>query len=220
MIQCDKCEREFDVPKNFAETKIPCPFCGDINRVPERTGHSTAAAKSPTQASGGAVRSAPVKSKPKDDAERTICTVRPAMFRAHPWKYTALVLLILGGITLVVLSLASVVAWPWLIWPGLLIGVVGLVWFGAWWMVVHYWTKLIVSNKRTTRHEGIIKRHTTEVLHDHVRSVDIQQTLMERILGVGTVGIDSAGQDSVEIVMKDIPKPYEIKKVIDTYRKM
>ena len=102
----------------------------------------------------------------------------------------------------------------------LLIGIVGLIWWIGWWLATHWWIKLTVSNKRTIRQEGIIQRHTTEVLHDHVRSVDIQQTLLQRILNVGTVGIDSAGQDDVEIIIGDIPDPYEVKKIIDTYRKM
>lgn len=213
LIQCDNCERQFDVPDDTTAAKAPCPYCGDINRVP-----MTAAAPAGARSAQAAAPAATVATG--SEPEKTICIVRPAMFRAHPWKYSGLVLLILGGIALLVMSLMTVVALPWLIWPGLLMTIVGLIWFGSWWLSVHLWTKLIVSNKRTTRHEGIVKRHTTEVLHDHVRSVDIQQSLMERIFGVGTVGIDSAGQDDVEIIMKDIPKPYEVKKVIDTYRKM
>jgi uncharacterized membrane protein YdbT with pleckstrin-like domain len=53
-----------------------------------------------------------------------------------------------------------------------------------------------------------------------VRSVDIDQNFVQRIFRVGYIGIDSAGQDGIEIEIRDIPGPYEIKRLIDQYRKM
>ena len=34
-IECDNCERTFPVEDRLAGGKVPCPMCGDINRVPE-----------------------------------------------------------------------------------------------------------------------------------------------------------------------------------------
>ena len=58
------------------------------------------------------------------------------------------------------------------------------------------------------------------MLHDHVRSVDITQTFADRMLNVGYIGIDSAGQDGIEIEINDIPRPYDVKAIIDRYRRM
>jgi hypothetical protein len=58
------------------------------------------------------------------------------------------------------------------------------------------------------------------VLHNHVRSVDIQQNFLQRILNVGSVGVDSAGQDEIEIIVHDLPTPFKVKEIIDRYRKM
>jgi hypothetical protein len=41
---------------------------------------------------------------------------------------------------------------------------------------------------------------------------------LERILGVGTIGISSAGQDEVEIVMRDVPNPAALRASIDKHR--
>lgn len=210
-IECDSCERMIDVPAEHKGAKITCPFCGDVNRIPQ-----SAEPPASRPDDGLAQHDLP----PKDDGERDVCIVRPAMFRAHPFRFLAITLLFIGGFSLAIWTQTSDRAAAWLVWPGLLIGLAGVAWWFAWWLATHWWIKLTVSNKRTVRHAGIIQRHTTEVLHDHVRSVDIQQSLMQRLLKVGMVGIDSAGQDDVEIVIRDIPDPYEVKKIIDRYRKM
>jgi membrane protein YdbS with pleckstrin-like domain len=201
-IVCDACEKTFEVDDAEAGGKMPCPHCGDINRIPER-GRADAA-ELPTG----------------DGTEQEVCVVRPGMFRAHPFRYLLIVLLIVGGLTLAILAKMEKGVWPWTMWPALVLAAAALVWFAGWWLSTHYWVKLVVSNKRTVRHEGIVRRHTTEVLHNHVRSVDIRQNFLQRILGVGALGIDSAGQDGIEIEVRDIPRPYEIKKVIDQYRRM
>lgn len=156
--------------------------------------------------------------------ERSICTIRPAMFRAHPFRYLLIVLLAIGGIVLAVTAFIKSPDdqsfQPWMLWPGLLITAASAIWWFYWWMASTLWMRLEISDKRTIRHEGIVRRHSTEVLHDHVRSVDINQTFLQRIFNVGYIGIDSAGQDGIEIEVRDIPAPYDVKAVIDRYREM
>lgn len=220
-LQCDNCERPFDVRDEDAGGKVPCPYCGDVNRVPAldepRAVASAGTGAVVVPASG--VRSADVG---QGDApgERELCVVRPGMFRAHPFRYAAIVLLFVAGIAGMIAAVTTDRVGPWAVWPSLALIVGTGAWFAWWYVTTHFWERLVVSNKRTIRHVGIIKRHTTEVLHDHVRSVDIRQTFMERLFNVGTLGIDSAGQDGIEIEARDIPKPYEVKKLIDQFRKM
>jgi hypothetical protein len=59
------------------------------------------------------------------------------------------------------------------------------------------------------------------VLHAHIRNVKIEQSVLQRVLGVGSIAIDSAGGsegDPVEIHMINVAKPYDVKAVIDQYR--
>ncbi|MHC4452580.1 MAG: PH domain-containing protein [Planctomycetota bacterium] len=205
-LECDNCEMLFDVEDRDAGGKVPCPHCGDINRVPE-----AAAAPEPR-----AEEEAPVKG----DRETPIRTVRPSMFRAHPVRGLVVALLILGGLVMALASGLSETVAGWILWPGLLALAVGLVWLLFWWVRTTLWIRVEISNKRTVRYEGIIRRHSTEVLHDHVRSVDIQQNFVQRLFNVGYIGIDSAGQDQIEIEIRDIPGPYQVKEIIDRYRTM
>jgi uncharacterized membrane protein YdbT with pleckstrin-like domain len=142
------------------------------------------------------------------------------MFRAHPFRYLTLVGVLVAGIVLALAAPRSEKVWSWLMWPGVLLAAGAAAWWIKWWIASHLWIRVCISNKRTIRHEGIIRRHSTEVLHDHVRSVDINQNFVQRIFGVGYIGIDSAGQDGIEIEIRDIPGPYEIKAIIDRYRDM
>jgi hypothetical protein len=210
-LQCDACNKTFEVDSREAGGRVECPHCGDVNRVPlERA--DEARRESPASSRGMTDSGAPA-------GEKEIVTVRPAMFRAHPFKYMLIVLVFAGGITLTVMGLMSVVG-SWLAIPGGIVALIALVWWLIWWINTHMWIKAVVTNKRTIRHEGIIRRHTTEVLHDHVRSVNIDQNFIQRLLNVGYVGIDSAGQDEIEIEIRDIPAPYKVKEIIDRYRKM
>lgn len=210
-IICDKCERSFTVEDEKAGGKVECPLCGDVNRVPE-------------SAAGAAGTARPAAPGPGHDSsrgaesEREICIVRPAMFRAHPLRGLLIGLLIVGGVV------GAMVAWrqqmAWLAYLSLVPSVFGAGWLIKWWIGAYLWIRITISNKRTVRHEGIIRRHSTEVLHDHVRSVDIRQNFVQRLFNTGYIGIDSAGQDDIEIEIRDIPGPYRIKKIIDQYRTM
>src|SRR5690606_2878109 len=135
-------------------------------------------------------------------------------------RYTLMVLGFLGGATLSIAAPMSESVPGWLVWPGLLVIAFTLIYFLYWWIITHWWMQLVITNKRSIRTVGLIQRHTAEVLHDHVRSVDINQTFIDRIFKVGRIGIDSAGQDGIEIIIDDIPDPYEVKQLIDKYRKM
>lgn len=78
--------------------------------------------------------------------------------------------------------------------------------------------RLYITNKRSILRTGFFAKSTTEVLHDHVRNVQVDQTFLNRLFNVGTIGISSSGQDGIEIVAHSVPRPMEVKKTIDLYR--
>lgn len=123
--------------------------------------------------------------------EETLLTVHPSMFRDHPLAFALILLASLVGIGI-----------PFLI---------------AWWLRVHH-TTLIVTNKRTTLQQGILAKFTSEVLHAHVRNIQVSQTFGQRLMGVGSLAISSAGQADVEIRIEGVPDPDGIKATIDKYR--
>jgi uncharacterized membrane protein YdbT with pleckstrin-like domain len=147
--------------------------------------------------------------------------VRPAMFRAHPFRGLLLLTLAGGGVALAAWSLpAAAAAQKVPGWLGLVLLAAAALWLLKWYVGERLWLALHISNKRTLRREGIIRRHTSEVLHDHVRDVEIRQTFLQRVFNVGYLGISSSAQGGIEIEVRDIPAPYKVKALIDQYRNL
>ena len=79
-------------------------------------------------------------------------------------------------------------------------------------------TRLIVTNRRTTLQEGILEKRTNEVRHADIRNIRVNQTFGQRLFGVGSLEISSAGQGDVEIAVKGIPQPQQIADLIREHR--
>lgn len=88
----------------------------------------------------------------------------------------------------------------------------------VWWLQCRA-TTLTVTEERTILRKGLLAKATTEVWHRDVRNVQISQGLLQRMLGVGTVGISSAGQAGVEILAVGIPEPVTVRRIIDQYKR-
>lgn len=199
-LECDRCEESLTVDDDKAGQRVECPHCGDVNRVPESAGPES------------------MGLPPEHAPEETIRIVRPTMFRAHPFGFLLLSIVLIGG--LIGAGVLLMQDRAWLAMLSAVPAAVAAVWFIVWWIKTHWWVRLTITNKRTIRQEGIIRRHTSEVLHDHVRNIEIRQNVINRLTHVGYIGISSAGQDDVEIEVKNFPDPYQVKKIIDQYRKM
>jgi uncharacterized membrane protein YdbT with pleckstrin-like domain len=74
--------------------------------------------------------------------------------------------------------------------------------------------RLHITDERTLLVEGIISRYSTEVRHEDVRNLQVEQTALQRILGVGQIEISSSGQSAMEIVVKGVPDPQGIADLI------
>jgi uncharacterized membrane protein YdbT with pleckstrin-like domain len=92
----------------------------------------------------------------------------------------------------------------------------GLVLLLVWW-VQTLGTKLTVTNEQTTLRRGILSKFTNDVFHRNVRNIQVRQTFLQRLFGVGWIGISSAGQDGLEIEVYGIPDPEKVKQIIDDY---
>ena len=80
IIECDNCERTFEAREEDAGSKVACPYCGDINRVPE------SAPSAPSDPARATALREDDDLPPDHGPEQHICHVRPAMFRAHPFR--------------------------------------------------------------------------------------------------------------------------------------
>ena len=116
-----------------------------------------------------------------------IYEAHPAMFRAHPFWFIGCVLLI----------------------PAFGIGILLLLYR----YINTRATALTVTDNELLYERGILSKDRTSVSLKHIRSVHITQGFLNRILGVGTIQVSTAG-DEPEFTMADMPDPGEIKDAI------
>lgn len=82
--------------------------------------------------------------------------------------------------------------------------------FAAWF---HRWiTEIAVTTHRVIYKTGFIRRHTVEMNMDKVEAVDVDQTLLGRLMGFGTIRVRGTGQ-SIES-LRDIAQPIELRNAI------
>jgi uncharacterized membrane protein YdbT with pleckstrin-like domain len=75
-----------------------------------------------------------------------------------------------------------------IIFAGLFVGAFLHAWFVRW------ITELAVTSRRVIYKRGFITRHTAEMNMDKVESVDVDQSILGRILGYGTIHVNGTGQ--------------------------
>jgi uncharacterized membrane protein YdbT with pleckstrin-like domain len=124
--------------------------------------------------------------------EVVLYDAHPAMFRNRP------IFFVLGILTIPIV-----------------VGLVGLIW----WYLDSRSTTLTVTDRWTRLRRGLLSRDLSTVFHDDVRNVRVAQTFFQRLMGVGYVGISTAGQSGVEIEAHGMPDPVQIKEIIDRYRR-
>jgi uncharacterized membrane protein YdbT with pleckstrin-like domain len=126
----------------------------------------------------------------------------------HPhWKMLVVpvvVLLLVVGVASFVAALVSAQSWaPWA-WLGL--AVVGLALVGRFtvypvlrWRTTHF----VVTDRRVLVREGVLTRQGMDVPLKRISSVQFRQGLLDRLLGAGTLLIESDSDESLEF--DDVP---------------
>lgn len=113
---------------------------------------------------------------------------QPSMWRTHPIWFTACILLIPAyGVGLVIL--------------------------GIWWLVT-YNRELVVTKARSRKRTGILANETTELEHQDVKNIQIQQGAIHSLTGVGTLRLSSAGQAGMELSMHGIQDPEGVRDLV------
>ncbi|MBX3402205.1 MAG: PH domain-containing protein [Phycisphaeraceae bacterium] len=215
---CDKCDRLLEADDSAAGTKVECPHCADINIVPAagaRSGPAAARAKARPAAAvhdRAAAMGLPSEAGPESVALR----VHSAMVRARPIAGLGLLVTLAVGLVGAGVSMATM---PLLAAVFGAVALAGVVWFCVW-KVRAMTTRLIITTKRTTLRRGILSKTTREVLHDRVQDVKVEQSFLQRMLGVGTLSLSSSSDEGFEIVMADVPDVIRVRDAIDAYRDM
>lgn len=199
---CANCDRRLEIEDALARQRVRCPHCGNVEVAPAM----------------GAVKSTPAPAD-ADNPERELLRVHPVTLRSRPVMGAVLVLAVVGGVGLAAAAYLSpgFAGYRWAAWVGWGIAAAGAGWIG-WWKVGAMATTLIITSRRTIVQRGLFSRARKELRHEQVQDIQITQTLAQRLLRVGTLGLDGGGTDDVEIVVDDMPNPMRLRAMVDEAR--
>ena len=76
-------------------------------------------------------------------------------------------------------------------------------------------TTYVISNQRLHIRRGIIARRTQETRLDRVQNVNTSQSVLERVLQVGTVNFDTAGTEDSDFSFVGVADPGDVVKAVD-----
>ena len=138
--------------------------------------------------------------------------------RPHWWYFSRHILTGVPLLALVILTasiesddLRTVVRWP--------VALLVLAW--AAWLGSHYlqWlrTYFVVTDQRVLYRTGVIGRHGVEIPLDRVTDISYHQGIWERIIGVGDLDIESAGEEG-DTHFQNVRHPDDVQNEI--YRQM
>jgi len=216
---CPYCQHEVDSTIDHIGGPVICPGCNK----PFEIKMPTAVVTSVHEVDEKRANKERMAIEPE---ERTLATVHPVVFRTRPVASVILGLLFVIAVAAMIMSVAgmSVAGYSFdetmTLGPASLltwvcgITLLAIVCVVGYWMVLSQFTTLTVTDDRTIYQRGFVSRETSEVQHNDVRNIQLDQSFVQRILRVGGVSISSSGQDDLEVVAKRLPNPKRIIELI------
>ena len=118
--------------------------------------------------------------------DQILYQAHPPMFRNHPFGFVLSILLIAAAVGIIIL----------------------LVWY-----VKTRAETLTITREELRYEKGILSKVHSELRLSSIRSVRVNQSLFQRMLGTGDIRVYTAG-DAPEITVKGMPDPHEIREII------
>ena len=97
---------------------------------------------------------------------------------------------------------------PMILWIVLIITIPLALWE---WLKLHF-TEMGVTNKRVIFKTGFVRRRTVEMNMDKVETVDVDQSILGRILGYGTIHVLGTGSGIEHL--RQVAHPLELRSAI------
>jgi membrane protein YdbS with pleckstrin-like domain len=205
VAQCPHCAQPVEATSEKLQEPVDCPHCKRPFEIEIPKAQVTQVREISDQAAARSRRLV------QETPERELIKTHPAIFRGRPFSFIGCLLLVgLGAAGIVYGWMATTTL---LIWIGATVAAAGLVVLLIWWLAALA-TTLTVTDRRTILRKGLLSRTTSEVEHDDIRNVQMDQSAVERLFGVGDIGISSSGQDDMEIIARSMPRPDEIVRII------
>jgi uncharacterized membrane protein YdbT with pleckstrin-like domain len=136
------------------------------------------------------------------------------VFDGHPsWRAT-LGFYVLGFVAAVVAGVAVGVLADTT--PGIVVVLAGLALVLLIGFVKRLATHYMVTTERLRIRRGILSRHVQQTQLERVQNVNTSQSLLERVLRVGTVDFDTAGTEDSDFTFHGIASPDHVVAAVDS----
>lgn len=131
----------------------------------------------------------------------------------HP-HWSALALGVFWPGVILVAGVVSLLAWGKGNWVYAEMGIVavGIAWTGGR-ILTFYTTDFVVSSMRIILRRGVLTHKSQEILLDRITNTSVRRSLVERILGNGTLVVESAGRDG-QTTFVDIAQVSQVQRLI------
>ncbi len=155
----------------------------------------------------------------QDEEETVLYDSAPSMIRNRPFSFIfSIMAIVMGVFGLISYLRTEDPFWIVLSLIAVTLGSIGFLILVFWWLKVIN-TRLTVTNERVRFRMGILSKNVREVFLSDIRSVQINQRFMQRLLGTGHIEISSAATGTAEISIDGIPKVDDVKAIIDKHRR-
>ena len=115
-----------------------------------------------------------------------------------------------GSIQMYILGIAALILFPWLSYLSIALGILII----ATTELIRRSETFFITDTGIAREFTLLSKTRTFVEYAQIENLNVEQTLFDRIFGIGTIFIDTAGSDAVELKLHDIPNPQEVELLI------
>ena len=140
----------------------------------------------------------------------------PSLVRMNPFGSVLLILALVGGVILAtppvagVLSASLALENPRIVsLAGLAVAALAFLWLLVWFVKTKMDHLVIKADEIVWTH-GLLSKQYTEIAQTSIRTVRVQQSILQRLMGAGDVLIYTAG-DMPEVLIRGLPEPEKLR---------
>ena len=138
--------------------------------------------------------------------EEIVFEGRPVWRSILSFYITGLIAAVVVGVIVGLIGSAALGVVVWLV----LFAVVVLVGF-----IRRVSTRYTITNQRLRIERGLLSKHVQQTRIERVQNVNTSQTVVSRILRVGTVDFDTAGTDDSDFTFIGVGSPHRVVEAVD-----
>jgi len=101
------------------------------------------------------------------------------------------------GVVATIVAVFFIERWPALDWIALGLLVIAALYFAYHWTIWNT-TQFVVTNERVISRVGVVSKKGLEIPLDQISAVTFNQTMLERLVGAGDLGIESSSEGGVQ----------------------